>query len=100
VLHAYLDRSVIVAQRNARAEQEVIIDVARLEPTDSMINLDGTNASCCDLRTPVTDLYSDGRIFNRLIADWRLAASRYEHWKNLLRDSAASGTRLASIGIA
>jgi hypothetical protein len=39
VLHAYRDRSVIVAQHNARAEQEVIIDVTRLPLTDSMINL-------------------------------------------------------------
>jgi hypothetical protein len=78
----------------------VIIDVGRLALTDSIISLDGTNASRCDLRTRVADLYSDGRIFDCLIADWRLAASRYEHWKNILRGSAASGTRLTSIGIA
>jgi hypothetical protein len=85
VLHTHLDRSVILAQHDARGEQEVIIDATQLLLTDLIINLDGTDMSCCDLRTPVADLYTDERTFDHLIADWRLAAHRYEHWKSLPR---------------
>jgi hypothetical protein len=91
VLHAYLDRSAVVVQHNARTELEVIIDVTRQPPIDGMINFEGTDASGPALRMSVTDLCADGKIFDRLVADWRLAASRYEHWKNLLRTKTYPG---------
>lgn len=85
VFRACLNRSAIVAQHNARAEQEVIIDLTRQRPADCIIEVDGTNASGPDLRMSVTDLYADGEIFDRLGADWRRAAARHEHWKTLLK---------------
>ena len=84
VLHAYLNRSVIVVQHNVRAEQELMVDVTRLPLTDSKINLDGTNVSFRDFRTRVADLDPEGRVFDRLIVEWLGAASRYEHWKSVL----------------
>jgi hypothetical protein len=91
VLHACFNRSVILARHNARAELEVIIDVTRQPWIDGMINFDGTDASGPALQRSVTDLCLDRKIFDYLIADWRLAASRYEQGKNLLRTRAYSG---------
>jgi hypothetical protein len=85
VLRARLNRLAIVAEHNARAEQEVIVDLSPYRPADCIIQVDGTNLSGPDLRMSVADLCADGRIFDRLSADWHRAAARYEHWKNLLK---------------
>jgi hypothetical protein len=86
VLRANVDRAVIVAQHGARAEQEVIVDTNRLVAAGNVTTLDGINrAPLSDFRCRVRAVCPDGKAFDRLIADWRLASTRYEHTKNLLK---------------
>jgi hypothetical protein len=80
VLHANLDQSAIVAKHKARAEQEVIVDVNRLFLAEGTVSLDGANISLCGIR--IADFDPDGTAVAKLIARWRLASARYEHWKN------------------
>jgi hypothetical protein len=80
VLHANLDRSAIVAKYKARAEQEVIVDVNRLLLAENMVSLDGVNISLGGVR--IADFDPDGTALAPLIARWRPASARYEHWKN------------------
>jgi hypothetical protein len=91
VLHACFNRSAVVAQHNARAEQEVIIDLIRQPLADSMIMIEGANASGADLRMSVADLYADEKIFDRLVVGWRQASSDYEQWKKILRTTSHFG---------
>jgi hypothetical protein len=80
VLHANLHQSAIVANYKARAEQEVIVDVNRLSLAENMVSLDGVNISLGGVR--IADFDPDGTTLARLIARWRPASGRYEHWKN------------------
>jgi hypothetical protein len=84
VLHANIDRSIIVATHGARAEQEVIIDVGRPELVGrGVITLDADNS----LAEPGRQLdvpCSDDTTLKHLIASWRIAAARYERHKRAL----------------
>jgi hypothetical protein len=80
VLHANLDQSAIVATHTARAEQEVIVDVNRLILAGGTVSLDGIDILLGGIR--VANFDPDGIAVPQLIARWRLASARYEHWKN------------------
>jgi hypothetical protein len=85
VLHANVDRSVILAQHKARAEQEVILDVNRLVVSSNVSMLDGIDDTpLFAFQHRVADLWPDGEEYDRLIVNWRLASARYERWKRLL----------------
>jgi hypothetical protein len=83
VLHADLDQSAIVARHDARAEQEVIVDVNQLFLAGAMVRLDGIDNSLA-FHTRFADLDPAGTEIDCLIAKWRLASERYEHWKSLM----------------
>jgi hypothetical protein len=80
VLHANLDRSVIVTMHNARAEQEVIVDLSRLFAADCAVSIDGTNIPI--IGVTIADLDPEVAAVSQLIARWQLASGRYEHWKS------------------
>lgn len=84
VLHANIDRSMIVATDCGRAEQEVLVDVDRLVLlASSVVTFDGDTSSF-EFERRVGDLCLTKSAFDRLIADWRLASARYERWKRML----------------
>lgn len=84
VLHANVDRSVIVAQHEARAEQEVIVDANKLFAANNVITLDGINdIPLGEFQRRIADIWPDVEAVDRLIANWRRASARYEHWKRV-----------------
>jgi hypothetical protein len=84
VLHANLDPSAIVARHDARAEQEVIVDLNRLFCADGLVTLDGFDISLGDSQIRIADLDPDGAAIDHLITHWRRASGRYERWKSLM----------------
>jgi hypothetical protein len=98
VLRANIERSVIVALHNVRAEREAILDVCRLRQTDSAITLDGLfELSLNECPERLIDICPNNNVFDHLIAGWRPAAARYQHWKSRLelrRNLAANRAKL------
>lgn len=84
VLHASVERSAILALHNARAEQETIIDIRALTRSGADIALDGTGFVLSKSRNRFVDFCPDNRAFAYVVADWRLASARYQHWKTIL----------------
>jgi hypothetical protein len=84
VLRAKIDRSVVVARHESRAEQEVIVDVGRLIRDGYAVTLDGIEGRPLNERDRIADLCPDREAFDRLVENWRRAGARYEHWKSLL----------------
>lgn len=86
VLHAKIDRSLVVAQHDERTEQELIVDPSRLLVTTNSVKLDGVDDTwLSETKDRITDFCSGREDLNRLLANWRRAAARYEHWKSRLR---------------
>ncbi len=84
VLRANIERTAVVALHNARAEQEIIIDVHELTRAGTDIAFDGTELVLSNSRDRFVDFCPDNSAFAYLIADWRLASARYQHWKTIL----------------
>jgi hypothetical protein len=93
VLHAHVDQSAIVARHTARAEQEVIVDVKQLLLAKSTIRMDGTDITFGDVHVRFADLDINSVVFDQLIAGWRLASARFEHWKNWITLKRRSASR-------
>jgi hypothetical protein len=83
VFRAKIDRSVVVARHNSRAEQEVIVDVGLLR-AGYAVTLDGIDGRPLNERDRIADLCPDREAFDRLLDDWRRAGARYGHWKSIL----------------
>jgi hypothetical protein len=78
VLRASIDKAVVVAERNARAEHKAILDVSPPALADSAITLDGTDLSLSQCRDRLVDFCPDENVFGHLIADWRLASAPHQ----------------------
>jgi hypothetical protein len=84
VFRAKIDRSLVVARHDSRAEQEVIVDIGRLLRTGDAVTLDGIDGRPLNERDRIVDLCPDREAFDMLVDNWRRAGARYGHWKNLL----------------
>ena len=85
VLHANIDRSIVVATHGSRAEREVIVDISALEScAGGIVTLDGVDKSSAESGYRIGDLRPDPFVYLRLIASWRLASARYERRKRML----------------
>ncbi len=84
VFCAKIDRTVVVARHDSRAEQEVIVDVARLLRGGYAVTLDGIDGRPLNERDRIVDLCPDREVFDRHMDNWRRAGARYGHWKSLL----------------
>ncbi len=85
VLHANIDRSMIVVTHGARAEREVIVDVSSPEFfARSVITLDADHPST-EFEHPIDARCPGGNAFECLITRWQMAAAHYERQKRALR---------------
>jgi hypothetical protein len=83
VLRAIVDPSTIVAMHDARAEQEVIVNVTGSFFASNKIYLEGGDTPLASEAT-ITRLEMADDAFDHLMTSWQLASDRYQHWKNML----------------
>jgi hypothetical protein len=83
VLHAAVERSIVVTLHNGRAEQELIVDARRLAHTTGRVTLDGFAARPIRLSRRIADTIERAAL-ERQIIHWQLEAMRYQHRKTIL----------------